>query len=126
VGTSADTTPPPPNPDSAKPRSVKEIIDAAIADNKHWENICYWTVCASAVLNILLSLLGALWSHWIFIGSGITGGMFGGSLYVAQKTWRENQWMRLLEIGLSDPKEAASTHKILRDAIVSHVKKEKK
>lgn len=126
MGTSATIPPGPADQDQPKARSVKEIIDAAITDNKHWENICYRTVYASAVLNIVLSLLGALWNNWIFIGSGITGGMFGGSLYIAQKTWRENQWMRLLEIGLSDPEEAAATHKILRDAIVSHVKKEKK
>ena len=106
------------------PRTPREVIDAAITDNKRWEWVSYAILIAHAVVALGGLVFGICYNQqWTTIGGGVATLGLGGTLYAALATWRANVLLRMLELSLNDPREVRATLAALREAFLSHYRK---
>jgi hypothetical protein len=89
-------------------RSARQVIDAAILENRPNEYILYGFACLFVGLGTV-SFIYSLWSgHWaLSIGSAIESGLFYPAMNAVQKIRKENQKIRLLELALTNASTAA-------------------
>ena len=117
-------SPAPPAP--PRPRTPREVIDAAIGENRKWDWLCYGLVMAFAAVGLGAVAFGALNNQmWPTIGGSVTTVVFLAPLYTAYRLWRENVALRVLEASLSDPKEAKATFEAFRLVYLARYKKGK-
>jgi hypothetical protein len=98
-------------------RTAEEVIDAAIRENRPNEYLLY----AFAILFVVLgtgSFIFSIWlGHWtLSIGSALETGLFYPAMSAVQKTRRENQKIRLLELALTNASTAAEAATVLHRA----------
>jgi len=92
-------------PADAKPpavRMARAVIDAALKENRPWEQLCYWIIVASVVAGILVLLIGAWVGSIATMFATSTMGVFIWPALRASIEYRkENMAMRLMELPLS-------------------------
>jgi hypothetical protein len=99
------------------PRSAREVIDAAISENRGWEWVCLGFAVTFAVVGVALLVLGAMRGDWGIAGPGAaTSALFTPMLWAAMRIRQTNIRVRLLEIPLQKAKTAEEAANII-DAV---------
>lgn len=100
-------------------RTAKEVIDAALRDNRAWEWLCYALVILVVVVGLTVLVIGAARGDGIIAlaGGGVTG-LFFFALRFAQRIRDENIKIRLYEVALTKAKTPTEASQILREALV--------
>jgi hypothetical protein len=99
------------------PRSAREVIDAAIRENREWEWVCLGLAVTFAAVGAALLVLGAVRADWGIAGPGVAASaLFTPMLWVAMRIRQTNIRVRLLEIPLQKAKTAEEAANII-DAV---------
>jgi len=93
-------TPPPAPP--TPPRSAREVIDAAIRENRRWDWLCFGLLLLFAPLGGLGIVVGIVYNQvWPAVGGSVSTAACPPVLWFAYRVWRKNVEIRLLEFPLS-------------------------
>lgn len=111
-------------PVEPRPRSAREVIDAAIEENRAWERLGMILTAATGVAGFGLLVAGFVQGGWLLGGLGVAA----SSLLVpagvaARRSRRENVRMRLLELQLQKTKSAAEMNRLIEAVFDDRPKK---
>jgi hypothetical protein len=112
--------------DARTARLAKEIIDAAIQENRQWEYLCLCLIISLTPIGIGILLYGIMQNNTVTSISGtVIGALVWPALSRASRIWEANRKLRLLELPLSRATSAAQAASIIRDAFGDHSPKKK-
>lgn len=105
----------------AAPRSAREVIDAAIAENRVWERVCLGLTVAFASVGVAVIGIGAARSDGLLALAGsVSGTLFWPALRNAVAIRRVNIAIRLLEVPLGQARTTQQAADAIREAFVFH------
>ncbi len=118
------TQPPPVSLPASQPRTAREVIDAAIQENRAWERTCLAFTVAFALTGIGVVIAGAVRDNGIVALSGAAAGaLFWPGLRYASATRRENVALRMLELSLTHAKTGQQAADAIREVFLSNFRK---
>lgn len=110
-----------PGDSRTNPRTVREVIDTAIAENKVWERLCLALTVVFPTVGILVIVVGAIKGDGLLALAGsVSGALFWPALRNAVAIRQVNMAIRLLEVPLGQAKTAGQAADAIREAFVSH------
>ncbi len=104
--------------DSPKPpsRTAREVIDAAIHENRWWEWLCFVLIVVCLVVGVTIIVVGAVREQGVVALSGtLFSALFWPALSYATGIRRENVAVRLLEFPLSQARTEKQSAEAIRD-----------
>jgi hypothetical protein len=108
------------------PRPAREVIDAAIRENRGWEYVCYGLVITFVLVGVVVIGTGVYHGNGLMALSGsVASALFWPALRYAMAIRRENMAIRLLEVSLTHAKTAEQAAKAIKDAFTSQFGKGK-
>jgi hypothetical protein len=108
---------PSPSP-SLLPRPAREIIDAAIQENRSWEWLSYALTIAFAVVGLTVLVVGAIQGEGVIAASGAAASaLFWPAMRNAVLIRRANIRIRMFELALSQAKNSKDAATLIRDAM---------
>ena len=109
------------------PRTAREVIDAAIRENRPWEWVSFGLTIGFAVVGLIVLGVGAYQGNGLVALAGtVAGALFWPALRSAIAIRRANIGIRLLELHLTYAKSAAQAAEAIRQALGIGAVKEKK
>lgn len=104
----------------AKPRDPRQVIDAALAENRYAETLCYFLSALFAVGGLIALLVGAFRGEGVVALAGAVGaGLFWPALKYAKGIREQNVFLRTLEIPLALATTAEEAMKLIQQAFPS-------
>ncbi|MBN9522492.1 hypothetical protein J0H58_28885 [bacterium] len=113
------TTAQPTHLPSARPPG--DIINQAIGENKKADWLCYALLFVFAIVAIgsVVAVLSGC-SSWVAASAGSSVLASAWTFAAAIRMWQSNTALRVLEVTLSDKKEAEKTFKMLREVYLKN------
>ena len=97
-------------------RSAQEIIDAALADNRWWERLCFGLVVLFVAVGLTTLGVGLVReSDTVVVTGGIVTALFVPAIGVARSLRERNMRIRMSEAAVSLAKTANEVRDILND-----------